>query len=123
MQPVNTDGEDVTDVEHQQQNVPQQQEAQGIGDMLNEEETLDQEEAQVQEEPVVEERMSAPPSPVPSDNSDTERHYHRPVLRESSHTTSWATQPVVVLGHKATSCTGTLQCPCPTEQCKRRVRG
>lgn len=79
MQPVNTDGEDVTDVEHQQQNVPQQQEAQDIGDMLNEEETLDQEEAQVQEEPVVEERMSAPPSPVPSDNSDTERHYHRPV--------------------------------------------
>ena len=59
MQPVNTEREDVNDAEHQQQNIPQQQDAQDIGDMLGEEEILDQEEMHVQEEPVVEERMSA----------------------------------------------------------------
>ena len=79
MQPVNTEREDVNDAEHQQQNIPQQQDAQDIGDMLGEEEILDQEEMHVQEEPVVEERMSAPPSPVPSDNSKAAQHYQRPV--------------------------------------------
>ena len=59
MQPVNTEREDVNDAERQQQNIPQQQDAQDIGDMLVEEEILDQEEMHVQEEPVVEERMSA----------------------------------------------------------------
>ena len=47
MQPVNTEREDVNDAERQQQNIPQQQDAQDIGDMLVEEEILDQEEMHV----------------------------------------------------------------------------
>jgi transposase InsO family protein len=47
MQPVNTEREDVNDAECQQQNIPQQQDVQDIGDMLVEEEILDQEEMHV----------------------------------------------------------------------------
>ena len=78
MQPVNTDREDVNDAEHQPQNMPQQQEAQEIGNALDEEEISDQEEIQVQEEHVMDERMSAPPSPVSSDNGEAAQHYQRP---------------------------------------------
>ena len=65
------------DVEHRQQGIPQLQEAQGGGDVLNEE---DMSGKGAQEEIALGERTPAPLSPVQNeDNNDTDIGFQRPV--------------------------------------------
>lgn len=127
MESVDADREDINDAKHQPQNMLQQLEAQETGDELNEEETSDQEEIQVQEEPVMNDRMSAPPSPVPSDNGETAQQYQRLVRQRRAPRVftydQLDNQRVTLLGFQATSCTGTFQCHSPMERRKQQVHG